>query len=118
MLPKNIKITINRTIILPAGLYGCETWSLTLKKECRMRVFENTVLRRIFGPKRYKVKGEWRKLHNEELNNLYSSPNIIQVIKLRRMVWGACSKYGGEERCIQGFGEKTLRKKITWKHQA
>ena len=63
-------------------LYGCETWSLTLKEERRLRVFENRVLRRIYGPKRDKVTGEWRKLHNEELNNLYSSPNIVRVIKL------------------------------------
>jgi len=113
-----MKITIKRTIILPVGLYGCETWSLKMKEECRPRGFENTVLRSIFGPKRYKVTGEWRKLLNEELNDLYTSPNIIQVIKSRRMVWGACSKYGREERCIQGFGEKTRGKEITWKNQA
>jgi hypothetical protein len=76
-----------RTIILPILLYGCETWSLTLKDERRLRVFENRVLRRIFGPKRDKVMGEWRKLHNEELNGLYSLPNIVRVIKSRRMRW-------------------------------
>jgi hypothetical protein len=69
------------TIIFPVVLYGCEIWSLTLREEHRMRVFENRVLRRIFGPKRDEVTGEWRRLHNEELNNLYSSPNIIPVIK-------------------------------------
>jgi hypothetical protein len=58
-------------------LYGCETWSLTLREECRLRVFENGVLRRIFGPKRDEVTGEWRKLYNEELHHLYSSPNIV-----------------------------------------
>jgi len=66
---------------LPVVLYGCETWSLTLREELRLRVFENRVLKRIFGPKRNKVKGDWRKLHNEEVNNLYSSPNILWVIK-------------------------------------
>jgi hypothetical protein len=65
------------------GLYGCETWSLTLRKEHRLKVFENRVLRRIFGPKRHEVTGDWRKLHNEELHNLYSSPNIIRMIKSR-----------------------------------
>ena len=76
-----------RTIILPVVLYGCETWSLTLREEHRLRVFENRVLRRTFGPKRDGVTGEWRKLHNEELNDLYCSPNIVRVIKWRRMRW-------------------------------
>jgi hypothetical protein len=66
-------------------LHGCETWSLTLREEHRLRVFENRVLRRIFGPKRVEVTGEWRKLHNEELSDLYSSPSIIRLIKSRRM---------------------------------
>ena len=87
MLSKNLKIKIYRTIILPVVLYGCETWSLTLREEHRLRVFENRVLRRIFGPKRNEVTGKWRKLHNEELNNLYCSPNIVRVIKSRRMRW-------------------------------
>jgi hypothetical protein len=81
LLSKNTKIKIYRTIILPVVLYGCETWSLTLKEEHRPRVFENNILRRVFGPKRDEVTGKWRKLHNKDLNDLYSSPNIVQVIK-------------------------------------
>ena len=77
LLSKNLKIKIYRTIILPVVLYGCETWSLTLREECTPRMLENRVLRRIFTPKRDEVTGEWRKLHNEELNDLYSSPNIV-----------------------------------------
>ena len=69
--PKKLKIKVYRIIILPVFLYGCETWSLTLRKERRLRVFENRVLRRVFGPKRDDVTGEWRKLHNEELSDLY-----------------------------------------------
>jgi hypothetical protein len=68
-------------------LYGCETWSLTLREEHRLRVFENRLLRRICGPKRDEVAGEWRTLHNEELRGLYSKPNIIRIIKSRRMSW-------------------------------
>jgi hypothetical protein len=91
-----IKIYI--TVILPAVLYGCETWCLTLREEHRLRVFENRVLRGIFGLKRDGVTGEWRRLHNEELNNLYSSPNIIRVIKLRRMRWAGHVARMGEGR--------------------
>jgi hypothetical protein len=72
---------------LACFLYECETCSLTLRQESRLRVFENRVLRRIFGPKRDEVTGDWRKLHNEEFIDLYSSPNIIRVIKSRRMRW-------------------------------
>ena len=85
LLSKNLKIKIYRTIVLPVVLYGCETWSLTLREERRLRVFENMVLRRIFGPRRDEVTGEWRRMHNEEINDLYSSPNIVRVIKWRRM---------------------------------
>jgi hypothetical protein len=72
---------ICRTIILPVVLYGCEAWSLTLREERRLKVFENRVLRKMFGPKRDEVTGKWRKLHIEELNDLYSLPNILRVVK-------------------------------------
>jgi len=85
LLSKNLKVKIYRTIILPVVLYGCETWSLTLLEERTLRVFENMVLRRIYGPRRDEVTGKWRRLHNEELNDLYSSPNIVRVIKSRRI---------------------------------
>ena len=98
LLSKNLKIKISKTIILPVALYGCETWSLTLREECRLRVFENRILRRIRGPKRLLLRpnrrvlglkrdenGEWRRLHNEELHSLYRSPNIVRVIKSRRL---------------------------------
>jgi hypothetical protein len=87
LLSKNIKIRIYKTIILPVVLHGWENWSLTLREEHSLSVFENRVLRRIFGPKRDEVMGDWRKIHNEELHNLYSSPNIIIMIKSRRMRW-------------------------------
>ena len=85
LLSKNLKIKIYRTIILPVVLFGCETWSLTLQEERKLRMSENMVLMKIFGPRRDDVRGEWRSRHNEELNDLYSSPNIVQVIKSRRM---------------------------------
>jgi len=83
LLSKNIKIKIHRIIILSVVLYGCETWSLTLREERRLRVLENRVPRRIFGPKRDEAIGDWRKPHNEELNYLYSSPSIVRMIKSR-----------------------------------
>jgi hypothetical protein len=83
---KNIKVKIYRPIILPVALYGCKTWSLTLREERRLRVFESRMLR-VFGPKDDEVTGDWRKLHNQELNVLFSSPNIVRVIKTRRMRW-------------------------------
>jgi hypothetical protein len=78
---------IYTTIILPLILYGCENWSLTLREEHRQEMFDDRVLRRIFGPKRHDVTGEWRKVHNKELQDLYSSPSIIRIIKARRMRW-------------------------------
>ena len=87
LLSIKIKIKICRTKIFPVVLYGCETWSLTLREKRSLKVSENKVLRRIFGSKRDVITGEWRKIHNEELNGLYSLPNIIRVIKSRRMRW-------------------------------
>jgi hypothetical protein len=87
LLSKNLSIIIYKTIILPVVLYGCETWSLTLREEHTLRVFENRVLKRIIGPKRGEVMGDWRKLHNEKLHRLYSSPSIIRMIKSRKMRW-------------------------------
>jgi hypothetical protein len=81
-------------------MYGFETWSLTLREEHRLRVFENRVLRRIFGPKRDDVTGDWRKLHNEELHNLYSSPNIIRMMKSRSMRWAGHVPRMGETRNV------------------
>jgi len=100
LLSKNLKIKIYRTIILSVVLYGCETWSLTLREESRLRVFENRVLRRVFGPKRDEVTGELRKLHNEELIDLYSLPNIVRVVKSRRMRWAGHVVRMGEGRGV------------------
>jgi len=101
LLSKNLKFKIYRTIILPVVLYGRETWSLTLREERRLRVFENMVLWRIFGPRRDEVTGEWRRLHNEELND--SSPNIVRVIKSRRMRWAGHVARMGKERGAYRF---------------
>jgi len=93
-------IKIYRTIILPVVLYGCETCSLTLREERRLRVFQNRVLRRLFGPKRDEVTGEWRKLNNEELRDLYSLPIIVRVVKSRRMRWAGHVVCMGEGRGV------------------
>jgi hypothetical protein len=100
LLSRNVKVKIYTTIILRVILYGCETWSLTLREKHRLRVFENRVLRRIFGPKRDEVTGEWRKLHNEELHNFYSSPDIIRQVKSRRMRWAGHVARMGKERKV------------------
>jgi hypothetical protein len=100
LLSRNVKVKIYKTIILPVVLYGCETWSLTVREEHRLRGFENKVLRRIFGPKRDEVTGEWKKLHNEDLHNLYSSPDIIRQVKSRRMRWAGHVARMGEERKV------------------
>jgi hypothetical protein len=100
LLSRHLKVKIYRTTILPVVLYGCETWSLTLTEVHRLTVFENRVLRGIFGPKRDEVKGQWRKLHNKELHNLYSSPDVIRQIKSRRMRWAGHVACMGEGRNV------------------
>ena len=97
-LSKNLKIKIYRTTVLLVFLYGCETWSLTLREGLRLRVFENRVSRRVFGPNRDEVTGEWRKLHNEELRDLSSLTNIVRVVKSRRMRWAGHVARMGEGR--------------------
>jgi hypothetical protein len=87
-----------RTVILPVVLCGCEAWSLTLTEEHRLRMFENRVLKKIFGPNREEVTGEWGKLHNEELCHLYSSPNMMLVSNSRRMRWTGHMARMGERR--------------------
>jgi hypothetical protein len=117
LLSTNVKVKIYKTIILPVVLYGCETCSLTLREKHRLRVFGNRVLRRIFGPQRDEVTGEWRKFHNEELHSLYSSPDIIRQVKAND-VGRACGTHGRGEKSVQGFGGKARRKETTWKANA
>ena len=115
LLHKNIRVKITRTTVLRVALYGCEAWSRTSWEEGRLRVFENRVFR-IFEPKRDKVTGEWRTIHNEELNDLYSSPNIIRVIKSRRMRWAGHVARMGERRGVYRVlvgkpeGKRSLRR--------
>jgi hypothetical protein len=100
LLSQNIKIKIHRIIALPVVLYGCGTRSLALREKLRLMVFENRVLRRILGPKRDDVTGEWRKLRNEDLNDLYCSPNIFRVIKSLRMRWAGHVARMGKRRVV------------------
>jgi hypothetical protein len=100
LLSRNVKVKIYETIILPVVLYGCETWYVTLREEHRLRVFENRVLRSIFGPKGDEVTGEWRQLHSGELRNLYSSPDNIRQIKSTRMRWAVHVARMGEGRKV------------------
>jgi hypothetical protein len=95
-----VKVRIYKIVILPVVLYRCETWSQAVREEYKLRVFENRVLRRIFGPKRDGVTGGWTKLHNEELHNFYSSPSIIGIIKSRRMRWAGHVARMGEKRNV------------------
>jgi hypothetical protein len=100
---RNVRVKIYKTISLPVVLYGCDTWSPTLREVHRLREFENRVLRRIFGPKSDEVTGEWRMLHSEELHNLYSSPDIIRQVKSRRMMWeGHVARMGEERKVYKG----------------
>jgi hypothetical protein len=122
LLSENLKIKIHRAIILPVVLYGSGTWSLSLRKEHRLRVFENRVLRRIFGPKRDEVTGKWRKVHNEELNELYCSPSFVRVIESRRMRWAEHVARMGERKGVYRVlvgkpgGKKPLgRSRCRWK---
>jgi hypothetical protein len=114
LLSRNVKVEIHKTIILPVVLYGCETWSLTLREEHRLKVFENRVLKRIFGPQRDEVTGEWRKLHNGELHILYSSPHIIRQIKSSRIRWaGHVARMGEGRNVYRVLVGKVRRKKTT-----
>jgi hypothetical protein len=98
LVSKNVKIRKYRIIILPVVLYGCETWSLILREECRLRIFEERMLRRIFGPKMDEVTGDWRRLHNKELYALNPSPNIFRVLRSRRLRWAGHVARMGEWR--------------------
>jgi hypothetical protein len=108
---QNTKIKIYRTIILAVFLYGCETWSLKLREGRRLRVSENRVLRKIFRPKRDEVTGEWKKLHNEGLNDLYCLPNVARGIKSRKMRWAWDVVRMGRVGVYAGFSWRNLRER-------
>jgi hypothetical protein len=123
LLSRKLKVKIYKTIILPVVSYGCETWSLTLREEHRLRVFENKLLRRIFGPKRDEVMEEWRQMHNGEHDNLYSPPDIIRQIKAWRMRWAGHVARMGEGRNLYRVlvgkpeGKRPLeRSRSRWEH--
>jgi hypothetical protein len=107
-----------KTVLLPVVLYGCETWSVTLREQHRLRVFENRVLRGIFVPKGDEIGGEWRKLHSEKLHNLYSSPDNIWQMKSRRTRWVGHVERTGEGRKVFRFLVGSLTENIAWKTKA
>ena len=110
-----MKTKIYTIIILPVVLHGCEASSLTLREERRLRIFENRILRRIFGPKR-DANGEWRRLHNEELHSLYPSPNIVRVIKSKRLRWaGHVARMEDGRSAFKILTGYTYRKESFWK---
>ena len=118
LLSKKFKVNAYKTIILPVELYGCETWSLKLREEHKLRVFENKVLRKIFGVKRYEITGEWRKLYNAELHALYSTPNIIRPrnLKPRRLRWaGHAARMEQFRNAYRVLVGKPQRKRRLWR---
>ncbi|KAJ4440904.1 hypothetical protein ANN_10751 [Periplaneta americana] len=118
LLSKNLRVRIYKTVTLPVVLYGCETWTLTLREEQRLRVFENTVLRKIFGAKRDEVTGEWRKLHNTELHALHSSPDIIRNIKSRRLRWaGHVARMGESRNTYRVLVGRPEGKRLLWRQR-
>jgi len=109
LLSKNLNINIYRTVVLPVVLYGFECWSLKLREERKLRIFDNRVLRKILGPGSDEVTGEWRRLHNAELNDLYSSPIVVRLITSRRMKWAGHVARTFEERwCIESWWETRI----------
>jgi hypothetical protein len=115
LLSRNVKVKAHKTVILPVVLCGCETWSVTLREEHRLRAFENRVLRGIFGSKRDEVTGRQRKLHNGELH-IFTHHQILLGDQIKKNeVGGACGTHGRGQKSVQGFGGKARWKKTTWK---